>query len=144
MAVIYSALGDNQKALEIHKKVLSRERKFIYFSNLIFCHSEIFMKLLKTEDHLSIATTLSNIAFIYSSLGQTQKALKKQKRVYSKEQLIFSSLGKIIFISLRYQNETLQNRGTFRYSYNNGQHGYDLLKFRRISKISGDSRKSLQ
>ena len=42
------------------------------------------MKLFKTEEHASIATTLSNMASIYNSLGQIDKALEMYQKVLSK------------------------------------------------------------
>jgi hypothetical protein len=40
------------------------------------------MALFKTEDHASIAKTLSNMASIYDGLGQVQEALKLNLKVY--------------------------------------------------------------
>ena len=42
------------------------------------------MKLFKTEEHLSIATTLSNMALIYNELGQMDKALEMNQKVLCK------------------------------------------------------------
>ena len=42
------------------------------------------MKLFKTEEHANIATTLSNMALIYKSLGQMDKALDMNQKVLSK------------------------------------------------------------
>ena len=42
------------------------------------------MKLFKTEEHASIATTLNNMAAIYKSLGQMDKALEMNQKVLSK------------------------------------------------------------
>ena len=43
------------------------------------------MKLFKTEEHADIATTLGNMAMIYSSLGEVQKSLEIHERVYGRE-----------------------------------------------------------
>ena len=40
------------------------------------------MKLFKTEDHSDVASTLSNMAIIYSNLGQKQRALEILEKVY--------------------------------------------------------------
>ena len=41
------------------------------------------MKFFKTDEHPNIAITLSNMASIYSDLGQLQKALEINERVKS-------------------------------------------------------------
>ena len=46
---------------------------------------EIKCKLLKTEDHLDIATIISNIASMQNNLNQFELALKSLKRAYGKE-----------------------------------------------------------
>ena len=43
------------------------------------------MKVLKTEEHSSIAATLNNMAYIYSVLGENKKALEMNERAYSRE-----------------------------------------------------------
>ena len=42
------------------------------------------MKLFKTEEHARIATTLGNMASIYNTLGQMDKALEMFQKVLSK------------------------------------------------------------
>ncbi len=42
------------------------------------------MKLFKTEEHADIATTLNNMALIKDVLGQNDKALKMNQKVYGK------------------------------------------------------------
>ena len=42
------------------------------------------MALFKTEDHASIAKTLSNMASIHDGLGQPQEALNMNLKVYGR------------------------------------------------------------
>ena len=59
--------------------------------NLLFDQSNFFyridirMKLFKTEEHAIIAKILNNMASIYSGVGQKQRALEMNEKVYSRE-----------------------------------------------------------
>ena len=44
--------------------------------------SEIQKKIYKTEEHVEIATTLNNLASLYDTIGQKEKALTNYQKVY--------------------------------------------------------------
>ncbi len=60
------------------------------------------MKLFKTEKHADIATTISQMASIYKELGQIDKALEMNQKVYGINYLscvcvLFSLLFLLLF-----------------------------------------------
>ena len=68
------------------------------------------MKLFETEDHPDIATTLSNMASVYHDLGQVQKALDINERVYGRELVrIVRTIVIIFFLSFIYQSVIVKN-----------------------------------
>ena len=98
MALIYSELGDLEKAFRMNQKVYRKGEiiKTFVFSQVNFYLSNrlgVYTKLYKTLDNVGIATTLSNISNIFHRCGRLEYALEMIEIVYSKE------LGKKIFLA---------------------------------------------
>ena len=74
IALIYSDMGQRQKALKINKRIYGIKKSFLHI--LIFFFLEIRKKIFNTEEHADIATTLNNMALIYYHLNDKKAARK--------------------------------------------------------------------
>ena len=76
MSFVYYAMGQLDKALEVTQRANSKESlELILFLFTFLILLDIMMKVFKTEEHLSVATTLSNMALFLSDSGERKKLL---------------------------------------------------------------------
>ena len=69
------------------QKLLQKCQTLFFFYRL-----DIFVKLFKTEENSNVATTLGNMASIYSDLGRLDKALELNDRVYGRKKFTLFNL----------------------------------------------------